>query len=220
MNERGQRLVVRCMMISLDGFGAGLHQRLDAPFGDRTTGLHDWVFATRTGAAMIGQEGGEQNDDDAYLAAAFDGIGATIIGRNMFSTSRGPWVDDGWTGWWGPNPPYHHDVFVLTHHPRPTLPMEGGTTFHFATGGFDDTLAHAFDAADGRHVRLIGGVSTVRQALRDGVVDDVHLAVSPILIGEGERLLDGVEIADHYEFVARQSTAAVTHLFLRARRAT
>jgi dihydrofolate reductase len=217
MNDQGQKLVVRCMSVSLDGFGAGVNQRLDAPFGDGTEHLNDWFFATKTGAAMIGREGGEDNEDDTFLATAFDGIGATIIGRNMFTTSRGPWVDDGWTGWWGPNPPYHHDTFVVTHHPRAPLPMEGGTTFHFSTDGLERTLHRAFASAEGRAVRLIGGVTTVREYLRAGLVDEMHLAMAPVLVGAGERVLDHPDIAARYELTGRVATPAVTHLFFRPR---
>jgi dihydrofolate reductase len=217
MNAEGQKLVVRCMSMSLDGFGAGVNQRLDAPFGDGTEHLNDWFFATRTGAALLGREGGEDNEDDRFLATAFDGIGATIIGRNMFTTSRGPWVDDGWTGWWGPNPPYHHDTFVITHYARASMPMEGGTTFHFATDGLEPTLQRAFAAAGDRGVRLIGGVTTVREYLRAGLVDELHLVMAPVLVGAGERVLDHPDIAARYECTDRVATPAVTHLFFRPR---
>lgn len=212
MNEHGQQLVVRCAFMSIDGFMAGINQRLEQPFGDNVAGFHDWFFATRTGAQMIGAEGGQEGIDDSYLAEAFDGIGATILGRNMFAPSRGPWTDDGWTGWWGPNPPYHNDTFVLTHHARPALPMEGGTTFHFITDGIEHALDLAFAAADGKDVRLMGGADTIAQYLRAGLVDDMHLVMVPVLIGVGERLLDGLDIARNYRCVEHRASDAVVHL--------
>ena len=207
-----QRLVVRCFMVSVDGYSAGLNQRLDQPFGDHASGLTEWVFATRSGRAMIGLDGGEENADDPYLAHAFDGIGAVILGRNMFTTSRGPWTDDGWIGWWGPNPPYHTPTFVLTHHERESMPMEGGTTFHFATGGIEDTLERAFASADGKDVRLMGGAATVEQYLAAGLVDEMHLAVVPILIGAGERPFPAMSPPPGYRCVAHEATDAVIHL--------
>ncbi len=164
-----------------------------------------------TGAKMLGLDGGEEGIDDDYLVDADRNIGATIMGRNMFAPSRGPWTDDGWTGWWGPNPPYHNDVFVLTQHPRAPLPMEGGTTFHFCTDGIENALERAFAGAGGRDVRLSGGANTVRQYLRAGLVDEMHLIVVPMLIGAGERLLDDPETAGRYRCVDRVESAAVTH---------
>ncbi|MGD9792493.1 MAG: dihydrofolate reductase family protein [Acidimicrobiia bacterium] len=214
MNDCGQKLVARCLFVSLDGFMAGDNQRLDQPFGDHVEGFHDWFFATKTGAQMIGRDGGEEGLDNSFLAAAFDNIGASIMGRNMFAPSRGPWTDDDWTGWWGPNPPYHSDVFVLTHHPRASIPKEGGTTFHFVTDGIASALERAFDAADGKDVRLNGGADVVRQYLRAGLVDELHLVIVPVLIGAGARLLDGVEIADNYRCVEHSASPAVTHVRL------
>jgi dihydrofolate reductase len=176
--------------MSIDGFMAGPHQTLENPMGDGGSGLHPWVFATRYGRAMIGQEGGTEGIDDVFLRRGDDGIGATIIGRNMFGPVRGPWDGDSWTGWWGPEPPYHHDVVVLTHHQRPPLPMEGGTTFHFVTGGIVAGLALARDAAAGADVRIGGGASTIQQFLAAGLVDELHVAIVPILLGEGERLFE------------------------------
>ena len=207
-----QRLVVRCFMMSIDGFAAGADQRLEQPFGDHTDGFTDWMFATLAGNLMLGLEGGEENADDPFVARSFDGIGAAILGRNMFATSRGPWVDDGWTGWWGPNPPYHAPTFVVTHHPRDPLAMEGGTTFHFATAGIEDTLEHAFAAADGKDVRLMGGAATVGQYLRAGLVDELHLVVVPMLIGSGERLFPDSAPPPPYECVEHTATSAVVHL--------
>jgi dihydrofolate reductase len=185
------RLRVHAFTLSLDGYAAGPNQRADAPMGDGREGLHDWMMATRYFHGLSGQEGGTTGPDDDEARVGFENIGATIMGRNMFGPVRGPWPDHSWTGWWGPNPPYHHDVFVMTHHPRPDLEMEGGTTFHFVDASPEKTLELAVDAAGGQDVRLGGGVSTVQQFLAEGLVDEMHLVVSPILIGAGERLLDG-----------------------------
>jgi len=207
-----QKLVVRCLMMSVDGFAAGLHQRLEQPFGDNTEGFTDWMFATRSGNEMLGLEGGEGGADDDYVAHSFDNIGATILGRHMFGVSRGPWTDDGWKGWWGPNPPYHAPTFVLTHHPRDPIPMEGGTTFHFATEGIDDALERAFASADGKDVRLMGGATTVRQYLSAGLVDELHIALVPMLIGSGERVFPESSPPPGYVCVEHISTPAITHL--------
>jgi dihydrofolate reductase len=212
MPTKSQKLVVRCLMMSVDGFAAGLNQRLEQPFGDRTEGFTDWMFATRSGCQMLGLEGGEENADDSYVAHSFDNIGATIMGRHMFGMSRGPWTDDDWVGWWGPNPPYHAPTFVITHHPREPIPMEGGTTFHFATQGIDDALERAFAAADGKHVRLMGGAATVRQYLSAGLIDELHLVVVPMLIGRGERIFPESSPPPGYSCVEHISTPAVIHL--------
>ena len=212
MPTLSQKLVVRCLMMSVDGFAAGLNQRLDQPFGDNTEGFTDWIFATRSGNQMLGLEGGEDNADEPYVARSFDNIGAVIVGRNMFATSRGPWTDDGWNGWWGPNPPYHAPTFVLTHHPREPIPMEGGTTFHFVTDGIVNALDRAFIAANGKDVRLIGGANTVRQFLRAGLVDEMHIVIVPMFIGAGERFLDDPETAAYYRCSEHVASAAVTHV--------
>jgi dihydrofolate reductase len=212
MPTNDQKLVVRCFTLSLDGFAAGLNQRLEKPFGDGTDGFTDWMFGTRSGNLMLGLDGGEENGDDPYVAHSFDDIGATILGRNMFGTSRGPWTDDGWTGWWGADPPYHAPTFVVTHHPRDPIPMEGGTTFHFATGSITDTLERAFAAADGKDVRLMGGAATVRQYLSAGLVDELHIVLVPMLIGRGERIFDEAAPPEGYTCVGHEATAAVVHL--------
>ena len=212
MPTKRQKLVVRCLMMSVDGFAAGLNQRLEQPFGDNTEGFTDWMFATRSGREMLGLEGGEETADNHYVAHSFDNIGAAILGRHMFGTSRGPWTDDGWTGWWGANPPYHAPTFVLTHHPRESIPMDGGTTFHFATRGIDDALERAFAAADGMDVRLMGGAATVRQYLSAGLVDELHLVVVPMLIGRGERIFPESSPPPGYTCVEHTSTPAVIHL--------
>lgn len=207
-----QKLVVRCFMSSIDGFGAGENQRLDQPFGDNVDGFTDWMFATRSGNRMLGLEGGEENEDDDFVAHSFDDIGAAILGRNMFTTSRGPWTDDGWKGWWGDDPPYHSPTFVLTHHARGPLEMAGGTTFHFATGGIEDTLAQAFDAADGKDVRLMGGAATLRQYLAAELIDELHLVMVPMFIGRGERVFADASPPPGYVCVEHTATPAVMHL--------
>ena len=207
-----QKLVVRCFMMSLDGFGAGNNQRLEQPFGDNTEGFTDWMFATRSGRQMLGLEGGEENEDDRFVAHSFDNVGATILGRNMFGPVRGPWPDESWRGWWGDNPVYHLPVFVLTHHPLPPLVMEGGTTFHFATGGIEDALERAFAAADGKDVRVMGGAATVGQYLAAELVDELHLIVVPMLIGRGERIFVESSPPPGYTCVEHTATPAVVHL--------
>jgi len=195
------RLRVHAFSLSLDGYGAGSNQNIDEPFGDGGLRLTEWMTPTRTFQKMVesGSEGGSGVDDD-FLARGVDGVGATIMGRNMFGPQRGQWKDDSWTGWWGPNPPYHNQVFVLTHHARDPIPMEGGTTFNFVTEGIEGALRRAFEAADGLDVRLSGGVATIKSYLRAGLVDELHLAIAPILLGDGERLLDGLgDIGDRYE---------------------
>ena len=207
-----QKLVVRCLTMSIDGFAAGENQRLDKPFGDNTEGFTDWMFATRSGCAMLGIEGGEENLDDPYVKHSFDNIGAYILGRNMFSTSRGPWPDDDWKGWWGANPPYHAPTFVLTHHPREPIPMEGGTTFHFSTDGIERTLERAFAAADGQDVRLIGGAASLREYLAAGLVDELHIVLVPMLIGRGERVFPEIAPPPPYTCVERVASTRVVHL--------
>lgn len=190
-----QQLRVHSFSLSLDGYGAGPDQSLDAPLGVRGEELHEWIFPTRTFQRMVGGESadGTTGIDEDFAARGFEGIGATIMGRNMFGPIRGDWPDESWTGWWGDNPPYHHPVYVLTHHPRPSLTMKGGTTFHFVTDGIESALAQAFEAANGQDVRLGGGVSTIRQYLQAGLVDYLHIVIAPILLGSGEILLSGLQ---------------------------
>ncbi len=209
------KLCVRALAVSLDGYAAGPDQDLEHPLGVDGDHLHEWVFATRTGRAMVGEQGGDDGVDDEFLARANDGIGATIMGRNMFGPIRGPWGNEDWRGWWGDTPPYRHPVFVLTHHPRPPITMDGGTTFHFVDAGIEAALEQATAAAAGADVRLGGGVSTVQQYLRARLVDDLHLAIVPILLGRGERLfdhLDGGPVG--YECVERVSSPSVVHVRL------
>jgi dihydrofolate reductase len=190
------RLRVHAFTLTLDGFGTGVGQRRDAPFGDGVEGLHDWMEPSfsrrRSGAELDHRDSQGTGVDDAAFRAGDENIGATIMGRNMFGPVRGAWPDESWRGWWGEDPPYHHDVFVLTHHARPSLPMDGGTTFHFLEAAPKDVLARATEAARGKDVRLGGGVATVRTFLAEGLVDELNLVVAPILAGAGERLFDGL----------------------------
>lgn len=190
------RLRVLGVAVSLDGFGAGTDQSLEHPLGVHGPELMQWVFPTRTFQQMHGDggTGGETGVDDSMAARGFAGIGAWILGRNMFGPVRGPWPDEQWRGWWGEEPPYHVPVFVLTHHARPPLAMAGGTTFHFVTDGVDAALRRAREAAGGLDVRLGGGPATIRQYLRAGLMDDLHLAISPVLLGRGEPLLEGIDL--------------------------
>ena len=188
------KLCVRNLAISLDGYAAGPGQDLDNPLGVGGERLHEWVFATRSFYINTrAGAGGETGVDDDFIARGDEGIGATIMGRNMFGPYRGPWADESWTGWWGEEPPYHHPVFVLTHHPRPPVTMRGGTTFHFVDGGIEEALERALEAAGGADVRLGGGAATIQQYLRAGLVDEMHVAIVPILLGGGERLFDHLE---------------------------
>jgi dihydrofolate reductase len=188
------RVRIAAFSISLDGYGAGPRQSLEDPLGVGGETLHEWFRPTRTFRAMTGGEGGGTGADDDFARRSFAGVGAWILGRNMFGPVRGPWPDDSWKGWWGDNPPYHVPVFVLTHHARAPLPMEGGTVFHFVTGGIHEALERAREAAQGQDVRIGGGVSTVRQYLQAGLVDEMHLAISPTLLGQGEALLAGIDL--------------------------
>ena len=191
------RLIVSSFGISIDGFGAGPDQSLANPLGVGGPALMEWAFSTRTFQAMHGAgsgEGGETGVDNDFAARGFANVGAWILGRNMFGPIRGPWPDAEWKGWWGPNPPYHVPVFVLTQHPRKSIVMAGSTVFHFVTDGIHATLARAREAAQGRDVRVGGGVATVRQYLRAGLVDELHLAQSPALLGAGEALFTGIDV--------------------------
>jgi dihydrofolate reductase len=212
------RVRVHNIAVSLDGFMAGQGQDLDNPMGVGGSTLHPWVFETATGRRMIGADGGSTGVDDAYLVRGDEGVGATIIGRNMFGPIRGPWDGDAWTGWWGPEPPYHHDVFVLTHHARDPLVMAGGTTFHFVTDGIETALARAAASAGGLDVRIGGGASTIQQFLAAGLVDELHLAIVPVLLGSGERLLAGFDPgAAGLVCVGLDASEAVAHVRLERR---
>jgi dihydrofolate reductase len=215
------KLRVHCFSISLDGFGAGASQDFDNPLGRGGEGLHPWLLGTRTFHQMIGGEGGATGVDDDFAARGNENIGAWILGRNMFAHSRGPWTDDQWKGWWGDNPPYHVPVFVLTHHARKPIPMAGGTTFYFVTSGILEALKQARDAAGGKDVRLGGGTATVRQYLRASLVDEMHIAVSPVLLGSGEKLLEGIDLPKlGYELSGSTSTPAANHFVVKKRAMT
>lgn len=212
------KLRVLCFALSLDGYGAGPQQDLHNPLGVRGPELMEWFFHTDVWRRMHGQGGGETGIDNDMAARGFAGVGAWILGRNMFGPVRGPWPDEHWKGWWGEEPPYHTQVFVLTHHPRPPLGMAGGTVFHFVTEGIHAALAQASAAAGGLDVRLGGGVATVRQYLQAGLVDDLHLAVSPVLLGSGEHLWRDMDL--HALGYACEKVVAgerATHVVLRRR---
>jgi dihydrofolate reductase len=190
------KLRVESFTISLDGFGAGPNQDIDNPLGVGGSSLHGWAFSTRTFQKLVfGGEGGATSGiDEDFAARGFRNIGAWILGRNMFGPVRGPWPDDSWRGWWGENPVYHVPVFVLTNHARPPLVMEGGTTFHFVTDGIAAALARAREVAEGKDVRLGGGVNVIQQYLRQRLVDEMHIAIAPVLLGSGERLFEGIDL--------------------------
>jgi len=212
------RLRVQSFAVSLDGYGAGPDQDLEHPLGVRGPELMGWFFPTRTWRAMQGMDGGETGVDDRLAAAGLQGHGAWILGRNMFGPVRGPWPDGSWRGWWGEEPPYHTPVFVLTHHAREPLAMQGGTTFHFVTGGIRSALEQARAAAGDRDIRLGGGVATIRQFLRERLIDELHLAVRPVLLGRGEALFEGLDLAA-LGYACEESIAGerATHVFIRRR---
>jgi dihydrofolate reductase len=210
------KLRVHCFSISIDGYGAGPNQDLQNPLGVGGVALHEWVFGTKTFQALFGKDGGSTGIDDDFAARGFENLGAWILGRNMFGPVRGPWLDDAWKGWWGSNPPYHTPVFVLTHHDRAPIEMEGGTTFYFVTDGIASALRQATDAAKGKDVRLGGGVSVIREYLAAGLVDEIHLAIAPVLLGAGEHLLHDVDLPRlGYRCVAHTPSAAATHVVLK-----
>jgi dihydrofolate reductase len=213
------RLRVHAFAISIDGFGAGPDQDLDNPLGVGGLAMHEWAFATQTFHRMLGNEGGTTGIDDEFVARGFDNIGAWILGRNMFGPVRGAWPDDSWKGWWGENPPFHTPVFVLTHHSRAPIVMQGGTTFNFVTGGVHAALEQAVAAADGRDVRLGGGVATVRQYLRAGLVDEMHVAIAPVLLGSGEHLFADIDMLKlGYVCGETVATPKATHIVMSKRR--
>jgi dihydrofolate reductase len=210
------RVRVESFTISLDGYGAGPSQDADNPLGLRGADLHQWAIPTRTfQRVLFGAKGGTTGIDDDFAARGFRNVGAWILGRNMFGPVRGPWPDDSWKGWWGDNPPYHVPVFVLTHHPRPAIPMAGNTTFHFVTEGIHDALEQARRAANGMDVRIGGGPDTIRQYLRAGLVDEMHVAIAPVLLGRGERLFEGVDLRSlGYACVQHVPSEKATHVVL------
>ncbi len=213
------KLCVRCFGISVDGFAAGPDQDIKNPLGVGGTALHEWFFPTRTFQSKIGgKQGGTTGIDDDFAARGFEGIGAWILGRNMFGPIRGTWPDDNWRGWWGNDPPYHTPVFVLTHHSRPSIIMDGGTVFHFVTDGIHAALGRATEAAGGRDIRLGGGAATIRQYLRAGLVDEMHVAISPVLLGSGESLFAGIDVARlGYRCTEHAATPNATHVVITKR---
>jgi dihydrofolate reductase len=202
--------------VSLDGFSAGIEQSLHAPIGKRGLEIFQWFFHTKTYCSMHGREGGTIGDvDDQFAHRAKENFGAFILGRNMFGPVRGSWPENAWKGWWGDNPPFHAPVFILTHHEREPLVMEGGTSFYFVTGGIEEALALAKKAAGDKDVKIGGGVSTVRQFLQAGLIDSLHLASVPVLLGQGERLFDGVDLrALGFSITERKFSKYATHLTL------
>ena len=214
------KLRVNAFALSLDGYGAGPEQSLENPLGVGGKALHEWAWTTRTlRRRVFGQDGGSTGIDDDFAARGFANVGAWILGRNMFGPVRGPWPDESWKGWWGANPPYHVPVFVLTHHPRASIEMEGGTTFHFVGDGIHAALERARAAAQGKDVRLGGGVATIRQYLAAGLLDEMHLALTPALLGRGEALLAGIDLpALGYRCVEQVGTPHALHVVLGRRR--
>lgn len=206
---------VNAFAVSFDGYGAGPNQSVEAPLGVGGESLHEWAFATRTFQAVHGGKGGSTGIDDEILARGNENLGAWILGRNMFGPIRGDWPDDSWKGWWGPNPPYHTPVFVLTHHRRASIEMEGGTTFHFVTEGMHAALERAKAAANGKDVRIGGGSSTIRQYLQARLIDEMHLAMVPVLLGRGESLLGGLDLAKlGYVITERRTSDQILHVII------
>ncbi len=216
------RVRVDSFSISLDGYGAGPDQDLQHPLGRGGTELPQWFYPTRTFQHnVLGKEGGTTGIDDELAARGFKNVGACILGRNMFGPIRGSWPDSEWKGWWGDEPPYHVPVFVLTHHARPPLRMKGDTTFHFVTDGIHSALEQARQAANGKDVRIGGGTNTIQQYLREGLIDVLHLAIAPVLLGRGERLFEGVDLrALGYECVEFVASEKATHVVLRRQAGT
>ena len=217
------KLRVSAFSVSIDGYGAGPDQDLANPMGVSGMALHQWVLGTKTfhkiaadfAGPLIGGEVGREGVDDDFAARGFANLGAWVMGRNMFGPVRGPWPDDSWKGWWGENPPYHVPVFVLTHHARAPITMEGGTTFHFVTDGIDAALERAKEAAQGKDIRLGGGVATIRQYLTAGLIDEIHLAISPVLLGRGEHLFAGIDMVGlGYKCTEHATTDHATHVVL------
>ena len=209
------RLRVHAFAISIDGYGAGPNQSLENPLGVGGLALHEWFFPTQTFQSMHGKGSGTTGIDDDFAARGFENVGAWILGRNMFGPVRGPWPDETWKGWWGDNPPYHTPVFVLTHHPRAPISMAGGTTFHFVTGGILEAAERASAAANGKDVRIGGGVATIQQFLKAGLIDYLHLAIAPVLLGSGERLFEDIDaVSLGYQCSEHVATPKATHVVL------
>ncbi|MBB3918410.1 dihydrofolate reductase family protein [Rhizobium fabae] len=201
--------------VSVDGFGAGPEQSLNDPLGKRGPDMFQWFFHTRTFRAMTGKDDGSSGIDEDYASRAMANFGAFILGRNMFGPIRGEWPDDAWKGWWGPNPPYHTPTYILTHYPREPIVMEGGTTFYFITGGIHEALEKAKAAAGAKDVKIGGGVSTVRQYLQAGLIDELHFAVSPVVLGQGEAMFSGIDLpALGFRVTEHVASEHATHIVL------
>lgn len=210
-----QKLLVRSFSISVDGFGAGPNQSFDNPLGIGGTDLHNWAFPTKTFQNMFGKEGGSTGIDNDFAAEGFYNIGAWILGRNMFSPIRGPWLDENWKGWWGDNPPYHVPVFVLTNYPRKSIEMAGNTTFHFITDGIHVALEKALDSANGKDVRIGGGINVIQQYLNAKLIDEMHIAISPVIIGSGENLFSKIDLNSlGYNCTEHTATENATHIII------
>jgi dihydrofolate reductase len=209
------KLRVHCFGVSLDGFGAGPNQSIDNPLGVGGENLHQWFFPTRVFQKMQGHDDGTTGVDNDFAERGLDRIGAWILGRNMFGPIRGAWTDDDWKGWWGDDPPYHSQVFVLTHHPRASIQMHGGTTFHFVTDGIHAALERAREAAGELDVRVGGGPATIRQYLEAGLIDELHVAVAPIILGSGESLFAGIDLLKlGYKVSGHVTSPAAMHVVL------
>ena len=206
---------VAAFSLSVDGFGAGPEQSLENPLGLRGMELHQWFLGTRTFRSMVGREGGSTGIDERYAQQGNTGFGAFILGRNMFGPVRGDWPDESWRGWWGDTPPYHAPTFILTHYPRAPITMQGGTTFHFVTGGIEEALALARAAAGAKDIKISGGVSTVRQYLLAGLVDEIHFAISPVVLGQGEAMFEGLDLPSlGYRVTSHEASDLATHIML------
>jgi dihydrofolate reductase len=209
------KVIVSGFALSIDGFCAGPDQSLENPLGKRGMDLHEWFFDTKTFRAMTGKEGGSEGTDETYAARSMEGFGAFILGRNMFGPIRGDWPDEAWKGWWGNNPPYHAPTFILTHYAREPIAMEGGTIFYFVTEGIEAALEQARRAADGKNVKIGGGVSTVRQYLQANLIDELHFVISPVVLGRGEAMFTGIDLpAFGYSVTEHAATDAATHIVL------
>lgn len=208
---------VESFTVSIDGYGAGPNQDINNPLGVGGADLHQWLFPTLTfQQTLFGKDEGATGVDNVFAARGFRNVGAWILGRNMFSPNRGAWLDMDWKGWWGNNPPYHAPTYILTHYERPSIEMEGGTTFHFITGGIVEALDNAREAAEGKDVRIVGGVNTIQQYLREGLIDEMHIAISPVLLGSGERLFEGVDLRTlGYECIEYVASEKAAHVVLR-----
>ena len=209
------KVKVAAFSISIDGYGAGVDQSVDNPLGRGGEELHGWFIPTERFQRMYGEDEGTTGVDNDFAERSFDNLGAWIMGRNMFGPVRGEWPDDSWRGWWGDNPPYHVPVFVLSHHEREPIEMEGGTTFHFVTGGIEEALEQARGSARDKDIRIAGGVETIRQYLEARLIDELHIAISPVLLGRGESLFEGIDLVGlGYQVTESRASSAAMHLII------